>query len=283
MSETILITGASGNIGSHLVQELATTDHPILRGTRNKSEPGKQNKIFLDFSDQQSLVEAFKGVDTVFLLFPMVERMVEYAENAVEAANEAGVKRIIRSSGAGSDRSAGFLMPRVQGTIDELITNSGIPYVITQPSSFMQNFFLFHGGDLKNGAVYLPVGEGKIGWIDVRDIARANAHILNNPSPYLNTKITLTGKENLSYREALAIIAKETNRVIQFVDVPDEAAIKAMQEMGAPAFTIDMISSLNQIIKAGYAEGTSNAVLDITGQEPISFAQFVADYKDQLA
>ena len=283
MSRTILVTGATGNIGSHLVKELRQNEHRILAATSSASEDGKDEKVYLDFADRKSLVAAFKQADTVFLLFPMVAQMVDFAKNAVEAAKEAGVQTLVRSSGAGADGKAGFLMPKVQGTIDDLIVNSGIPYVITQPASFMQNFVNFFAQDIKNGNVYLPVGEGKMAWIDVRDIAKANAGILADPTPYLNSKIMLSGAENLSYPEALGIISKVIGKKIQFVDAPEEAAIAAMAQMGMPQFTIDMTSSLNQIIKAGYAEGTSSSVKEITGQAPISFEQFTQDYKQAWA
>ena len=278
MSDTILVTGASGNIGSRLVKELRQGGHRVLAATKEKSKIKEGNdKVYLDFTDKPSMVEAFKKVEKVFLLFPMVEKMVEYAKNAVEAAVEAKVKFLLRSSGAGADSQANFLMPKVQGEIDDLIVNSGIPFVITQPTSFMQNFVNFMTQDIKRGAVYLPVSNGKVGWIDVRDIARTNAAILSNPTPYLGTKITLTGPENLSYKQALNIISETIGKEVQFVDVPEEAALKAMREMGMPNFSIEMTSSLNQIIKAGYAEGTSSAVEEISGQRPISFEQFSID------
>lgn len=280
MSKTILITGASGNIGSQLVKILEQTDNQVLKATQDKTTHGTNNQVYIDFADKNSLVEGFKKADVVFLLFPMVEQMVSFAENAVEAAKEANVKTLIRSSGAGADSNAQFLMPQVQGSIDDLIVNSGIPYVITQPASFMQNFVNFFAQNIKNGAVYLPVGTGKIGWVDVRDIAQVNATILANPSQFIGSKITITGSENLSYAQALKTIADTIGKEIQFVDVPEEAAINAMKEMGMPDFTIQMTSSLNQIIKAGYAEGTTETVKEITGKAPISFKQFSADYQE---
>ena len=125
----------------------------------------------------------------------------------------------------------------------------------------------------------MPVGDGKLGWVDVRDIARVNAAILKNPQPYLGQKITITGGENLSFAEAIKILSDTIGKPVQFVDVPEEAARDAMQKMGMPAFIIDMTESLNRIIKAGYAAGVADSVLKITGQSPIAFRQFVADYK----
>jgi uncharacterized protein YbjT (DUF2867 family) len=258
---------------------LAEANANVLEATSEKVQNGAGNKVYVDFADKEGMTKAFQSVDTLFLLFPMVEQMVTYAENAVEAAKAAGVKTIVRSGGAGADSNALFKMPKVQGTIDDLIANSGIPYVITQPTSFMQNFVNFYAHNIKDSALYLPVGDGKIGWADVRDIAKVNAKVLVDPTPYLGQKLMITDPENLSHTEAIKIISEVIGKEIQFVDVPEEAANQAMKEMGMPPFAIEMTCSLNQIIKAGYAEGTTTTVQDITGESPIPFKTFVQDYK----
>ena len=81
----------------------------------------------------------------------MIEPMIDFAKNAVDAAKLSGVKHIVRSSGAGADSSLEFKMPKVQGTIDDLIKNSGINYTLTKPASFMQNFVNFFADNIKNG------------------------------------------------------------------------------------------------------------------------------------
>ncbi|NET38358.1 MAG: NmrA family NAD(P)-binding protein, partial [Cyanothece sp. SIO1E1] len=222
---------------------------------------------------------AFTCHDLVFLLFPMHPKMVQWAQNAVIAAKDANVKHIVRSSGAGANSSSPYFMPKTQGEIDDIIRSSGIPYTLTLPASFMQNFVNFFAQDIQNGVLYQPVGDGKIAWVDVRDIAAVNTEVIINPERFANQELTITGAENLSYKDALQIIAETINRPINFVDVPEEKANAAMQGYGMPQFNIDMLSSLNSIIKAGYAEGTSSTVAEVTGKSPISFSQFVVDYK----
>ena len=277
MNRKILITGSTGNIGSQISKNLLAQNIPFTAGI-NSSEIA-EGKVFLDYNDEDNLKETFSGHDTVFLLFPMHSKMVDWAKSAVKAAKEANVKHIVRSSGAGADSSSAFFMPKTQGTIDDIIRNSGISYTITQPASFMQNFVNFFAHDIKNGQVYQPVGNGKMGWVDVRDIAAVNTQILITPERFINQELTITGSENLSYGEALKIISDTTQKPVDFIDVPAENAIEAMKSYGMPQFNIDMLSSLNQIIKAGYAEGTTTTVKDITGNAPIPFSQFANDYK----
>ena len=280
MKNRILVTGASGNIGSYIVKELETSKVDVMVSVSSKEkEDVANNKVFVDFNDKASLVRAFNNIDTLFLLFPMIEPMIDFAKNAVLAAQEAGVKHIVRSSGAGANSALDFKMPKVQGTIDDLIKNSGIHYTLTMPASFMQNFINFFANDIKNGTLYMPTGQGKLGWVDVRDIAAVNARILQNPELYMNKELMITGPENLSYQDTVTILSEVLGKEINYVDVPEEAAINAMKSVGMQEFIIEMTSSLNQIIKAGYAEGITDTVEKVTGKKPVAFKQFVLDHK----
>jgi len=277
MNKNIFVTASTGNIGSQIVKNLTTQNISFVAGV-NSSDVGN-NQMYINFDDEESLVSAFSGFKTVFLLFPMQAKMVDWAKNAVSAAKAANVKHLVRSSGAGADSKSDFFMPHIQGTIDDIIRNSGIAYTLTKPASFMQNFVNYFSHDIKNGVVYQPVGNGKMGWVDVRDIAAVNTQILIHPDQYINQELTITGNENLSYAESLQLISETMNKDISFVDVPAEKAIAAMKEYRMPQFNIDMLSSLNQIIKAGYAEGVTSTVQDITGKTPISFKQFALDHQ----
>ena len=278
MNRKVLITASTGNIGSQIIANLGSLDQSFVAGINSKTL--KEGETSVDFNDEEGLVKAFTGMDTVFLLFPLHPNMVDWAKNAITAAKKAMVNHLVRSSGAGANSSSPYYMPKIQGEIDDIIRESGIAYTITQPSSFMQNFVNFYAHDIKNGTVRQPVGNGKIGWVDVRDIASVNTQILVDPERFVNQELTITGNENLSYGEALSIIADTIHRPLNFTDIPSENAIAAMKEIGMSQFNIQMLSSLNEIIKAGYAEGTTSTVVDVTGKEPISFSQFANDYKD---
>ena len=80
----------------------------------------------------------------------------------------------------------------------------------------------------------MPTGEGKLGWIDVRDIAEVNATILQNPQNYVNREFTITGPENLSFQDTTAILSEVLNKQIAFTDVLGEAAITEMRNSGIP-------------------------------------------------
>jgi uncharacterized protein YbjT (DUF2867 family) len=279
MSNTILVTAASGNIGRALVQQLKADGAQVIAGSSSgKSVEGVPSR-HVDFEDVAGLQAAFSGIDTLFLLLPLVPNKLTLAKNAISAAKAAGVKHVVRSSGAGADPTAGLSLPRLQGEIDQMVIDSGLAYTLVRPATFMQNFATYYAGMIKGGALYLPQGDGQVSYIDVRDIAAVNAVILQNPEAHAGKSYTLTGNAAISNTDAVRAIGAATGSSPSYVAVPDQAAVESMKSMGMDDWSIDQMMSLHQLTAAGYASGVTQTVHEIIGREPISFANFVADHK----
>lgn len=279
MSATILITGATGTIGSQLLAALKQKglDVAAMTSRPGNTVPGYRT-VQGNFADPASLREAFKGFDTVFLLQPMVQDMVEFGFNAVAAAKEAGVRHIVRSSGAGADASSPFSIAKAHGTIDQEVRESGLGWTVLCPTSFMQNHVTFNAGQIASGAYYAPHGEGAISLVDVRDIAESAAVVLADPAAHSGQTYTLTGSKALTDAEQMSIISNAIGREVKYVDIPEASAKAAMTEMGMPAIVIDWLMSLNAVIKAGYAAGVSGDVTRLTGKSPRTFEDFAKEY-----
>ena len=133
---------------------------------------------------------------------------------------------------------------------------------------------------VRAGTVYSSQGDGRIPFVDVRDIAAVAAEVLANPQAHLGQACILSGKEALTNAEALALISQETGKPIELIPIPEEAAVEGMRQAGMPDALVEMMSSLNQIIAAGWVAETSPDINSILGREPISFKQFAADYRE---
>ncbi|RQS67495.1 SDR family NAD(P)-dependent oxidoreductase [Burkholderia sp. Bp8963] len=278
MSDTILVTGATGTIGRELVAQLkAAGAHAIASSASGKAIDGIETRR-ADFADPGSLASAFDGVDTLFLLLPLQADMVTLAGHAVAVAKAAGVTHIVRSSGAGADPASPAAIARVQGEIDRLVTESGLAYTIARPNCFMQNFVTFYADMIRAGALYLPQGDGKVSFVDVRDIAAVNARVLQHPADHAGRTYDLTGGEALSNADVAARIGAALGRDVGYVPVTDDAAIASMRDAGVDAWSIDALMSLSRMIAAGQTAAVSADVRTLLGRAPISFEQFVADY-----
>jgi uncharacterized protein YbjT (DUF2867 family) len=276
MANKILVTSASGNIGKPLVAELKAlgADFAIM-SSKTSSDA---NVRVADFNDVASLEKAFAGIDTLFLLFPLVENKLQLAKNAAAAAKAAGVKHIVRSSGAGADANAGFALPKLQGQVDEVLAATGIPTTFLRPGGFMQNYVTYQSQAIKDGTIYMADGGKSQALIDARDIAAVAARVLTNPSAHAGKAYTLTGGVDITGVEAAAIISKALGRDIKHVSVSPEAAVDAMKQWQMPGWLIELMDSLNKIVSAGYASGVSPDVENILGRKPRTFEAFVAEH-----
>lgn len=280
MKKTVLIAGATGNIGRELVPRLRSSGFSVRAGsTRGATVSGAESHT-LDLLEPASLPAAFEDADAAVIITPAHPRMVEMTANAVEAAREAGIMHLLRVSGAGADPTSETAIARVQGQCDQFVIESGLSYTLLRPKNFMQNFATFLGDMVRSGTVYSSQGDGRIPFVDVRDIAAVAAEVLSNPQPHFGQAYILSGKEALSNAEALALISQKTGMPIELVPIPEEAAVEGMRQAGMPDALVGMMSSLNQIIAAGWVAEISPDIGNILGREPVSFEQFAADYRE---
>jgi uncharacterized protein YbjT (DUF2867 family) len=277
MANKILVTGASGNIGAPLVKALqaAGADFAILRSKASGASDIETRVA--DFADVAALTTAFKGIDTLFLLLPLTENKIELAKNAAAAAKAAGVKHIVRSSGAGADASSPFALPQLQGSIDDIVSATGIPATFLRPASFMQNYVAYQSQAIKDGTIYMADGGQGQSIIDARDIAAVAAHILVHPAAHAGKAYTLTGSESLTGAQAAEIIGKAIGKTVRHVSVPTEAAVATMNQWGMPPFIVNIMDSLNKVVSAGYASSVSPDVERLLGRKPRTFEAFVND------
>jgi uncharacterized protein YbjT (DUF2867 family) len=285
MSHTILVTGATGNVGAELITALSNRDlsvragvHSIIKGDRLRHLYPELQLVEINYGKPETLHVALTGVDRLCLITPFSQDQVAVGKRVIDAAKRAGVQYIVRLSAAGADAEPGIQLGRWHREIELYLEQSGIPYTILRPGSFMQNFTNYNADSIcREGKIYMPLGEGKVSYIDVRDIAAVAAHILSgNPAEHHGKAYELTGPQALSTAEVAATISQATGRAVTYVDVPEEAARQAMAQ--SPAWMRDAMLELYGLSKAGYTAGITHAVEEITGSAPHTFAEFALDY-----
>mgnify|MGYP001194507153 CR=1 FL=1 len=271
----ILITGATGNIGKELVKSLKARGIEFAIMSHRPDARADVPVVHGDFRQPETLAAAFTGVETLFILTPLEPDMLAMTQNAVAAAKAAGIKHIVRSSGAGADPDSPFSIARVHGAADRCVQESGLAWTLVRPNFFMQNHLGYYLEQIRSGAHTVPRGNGAISIIDTHDVADSVAAILANPAAHAGRIYTLTGSEALTSAEQMAVISTAIGHEVRYIDIPDESAIAAMTTMGIPAVVVDWLMSLNAVVKAGYAGGISDDVLKLTGRPPRRFADFV--------
>ncbi|KAA3436517.1 SDR family oxidoreductase [Rufibacter hautae] len=287
MAHIILVTGATGTVGSATVKALSAAGADVRAGVRSlikgdslKRLPGV-DLVEINFDRPESLAVAFTGVTTAFLVTPFVQNQVELAQKLMDAAQAAGVKHVIRLSASGAEAEPGIQLARWHRQAEDYLKGTGMNYTLLRPGSFMQNFANMYAHTIKeSNTFYQPAGEGRVSHVDVRDIGDVAAEILLNPDEHNGKAYTLTGPQALSGNEVAEIFSRVLGRTIQYVDLPEDAARAAMQQQGMPDWMTESLLELNAITRAGFASGVTSDVQEILGRQPYTFEEFVQVYRD---
>lgn len=286
MTETILITGATGTVGSEVVKQLSAKGENIIvkAAARSATDNTFENLnrvqvVQLDYDKPDSLAVALKGVDKLFLLTPFQSNMVDLTSNLVSEAKKAEVKYIAKQSVMGADAEPGITPGRLHRQAEKIIEESGIPFTFLRPNFFMQNFVNYYSNLIRSqGAFYIPAGDAKVSFVDVRDIAAVAVKSLINDNQQKGSAYNITGGEALSYGQAAEILSKAVGKKINYVNVTAQDARKGMKDMSMDEWTIKSMIELFEITRAGYVSEISPIVEQVTGNKPITFSQFANDY-----
>jgi len=275
MSQHILVIGGSGTVGSEIVKILKSAGHSVRVTTSKPSTSA--DVVQANLVTGEGLDASFANIDRAFFLSPG-GYADQYAVLAplIAKAKAAGLKKVVLMTAMGVDGAEGSPMRRAE--LD--LIASGVPYNIIRPSWFNQNFVNFWGYGIKNlNTIALPVGEGKTGFIDARDIAAVAAKLLVDDSR-TGEGFTLTGPEALSHAEVAAIISEATGKTVAFADISPDELRPVLIGAGLPADYTELLLVLLSYIKAGYTATVTDAVEQITGAKPRTFKAFAAEAAD---
>ena len=278
----ILIVGATGTTGKYVVtglkskgEQVRAMIHTPERASAAR-EPGVEY-VTGDLENPESVVAALQGAEKAFLLSPEDPRMAELHGKFATAAKDVGLRHLVRLSILPANPDAPLPLAKWHGEADRLVMESGVPYTILRPASFMQNFLRSAGTIASEGVIYGAMGDGKVGHIDAKDIADVAVMVLTSEG-HEGQIYPLTGPESLSMAEVAARLSTTLGKTVKYVNLSPEEAKSGMMAMGMPDWRADAWVGLGGMIAMGKADMVTPAVKDILGREPHNIDRFATEY-----
>jgi len=290
MTDTILVTGASGHLGraviDHLLDSQGVAPGRIVAGSRNPeklADLAARGVVLrkVDFDDPAGLEAAFAGVGTLLIVstdaLDGAGTRLRQHRAAVAAAKKAGVACIAYTSLPRAETSAVSFAPDHLGT-EQAIAATGLPHLIFRNSWYQENLFMSLPQALKSGQWYTSAGAGRTAFVARDDIAAAIAGALANP-PAGSVSWTLTGNEAPTNDEIARLASDALGRPIQVVHLSDEQLAGGMKAAGVPEAIVPTLVSFEVATRAGDLGTITDHVATLSGRRPRSLSDFLAASK----
>jgi len=283
MPGRILVTGATGKVGSHLIKLLLNKGESIRAAARNpvaasRSLNGVSDMAEFDYMQPETFAPALKGIKKVFLVArPGDNNSDKAAAPFIDEMINSGVEHVVNLTAMGVETDNSFMLRK----LEKYIEDSGIGFTHLRPNWFMQNFI---SGSMFNDiqahdALHLPAADASISFIDIRDIASCAAEILTG-SAHKGKSYTLTGLEALTHFDVIEKINNASGRNISYVPISEDTAISILEKGGIEIEQIERWRDFFRKVREGFCSAVTEDVEAITGMPPISFDTFAEDNAD---
>jgi NAD(P)H dehydrogenase (quinone) len=268
----ILVTGATGKLGSKVVDSLLKSipASELAVSVRNpeKAEGLRARGVEVrqgDFDRPETLDNAFKGIDRLLIISADGdnETRIRQHTDAVQAAERAGVKFIAYTSLANATESKNLMAPPHVAT-EAAIIKTGIPYSFLRNNWYLENEIGSIQGALAGAPWITSAGEGKVGWALQQDYADAAAAVLVG-NDHENTVYELSGPL-LTQDELASALGNVLGEKIAVQQVSDEKYAEIMKGLGLPDFVIPIVVGIQESIRNGSLEVESNDFEKVLGR-----------------
>ncbi|MBW4651714.1 MAG: SDR family oxidoreductase [Kaiparowitsia implicata GSE-PSE-MK54-09C] len=278
----IIITGATGRVGSKLVESLLKAGEPVRVLTRNPQKAANlqtsgASVVLGDFTQLSTLDAALSGCDRLMDIPPNTLNQAEQEIQLFEAAKSADIQHIVKLSTVKANLESSCHFFKQHAIAEEYLKQSGVRFTILQSNSFMQNFLWFTPEIRTQGTLSLPMKGSKTAPVDIRDVVRVVHKVLTRTDGEGNT-LNITGLEILPLKDIAEQLSAAANKKITYLNVSPCDFKRTLLQAGLHEWYATAIVASWQVASEGHPTVT-NIVAEITGRRPIKLEQFVQDYE----
>jgi NAD(P)H dehydrogenase (quinone) len=293
MNNKILITGATGDLGSrviNLLKEKAGVENlaVLVRDKENElakhyANDGIDVKLG-DYANSESLEKAFKGADILYFVSGGDDiQRAKLHNNVVDAARSSGIKHILYTSSVRKDENCASPFSDLVAShikTENFIKASGITYTILRHNLYAEVIEMMIGNKLQlleTKIIYLPTANGSVSFVPKKDLAEAEVNILLNPAAYVNKILEFNGSESITFSEIAGKISEILSVPIKYIssDVPQFEA--EMNKIGLPRHIIGILTTFGSAIAKGEFNERSSDLETVLGRKTTSLTDFLKE------
>jgi len=280
----ILITGATGNVGSQIVDQLLSQGRKVRIFTRDAAKVVAPLRYRVevalgDFTQPDSFASAAAGAEAIFMMNGALDGGL--FRNLLAIAKDRGVRRIVFLSSLFAADS-GSSIGRLHKDKEDALLASGVEAAVVRAGGFMSNTYQWVQSIKSEGVIYNPMGSGAIASIHPADIAAVAVHALSGAS-LSETIFNVTGDTLLTTADKAVILSKVLGRTVRVIDVPAEVAVEGLKKNGIPPQIANALGESYDAIRNGRAATITDTVERVTGSKPRSYESWVREHAARFA
>lgn len=272
----VAVTGATGALGGRVARLLAdrgVRQRLLVRDPDRAPELPGAEVAQVAYGDQEATRAALDGVKTLFMVSAKESATRREEHRAfIAAAAAAGVEHIVYTSFMAAAPDAVFTHGRDHDEAEHLIKGSGMSWTLLRDNFYMDIVPHFVGED---DVLRGPAGDGRCSLVSRADVARVAATVLENPRAHAGRTYDLTGPEALTMTEMAEALTRAWGRPVRFHNETIEEAYESRRAWPAEQWEYDAWVSTYTAIASGDLSGISDDVQAVTGQAPMTFAQYL--------
>jgi uncharacterized protein YbjT (DUF2867 family) len=281
----VLVVGATGNVGRHVVKHLVSSGHRVRALTRDPKTAaallGTEVEIVKgDLDDPASLASALEGVAVASLATASTPDLGRQEVNFIDAASVAGVRRLVKQSGVGVGVLKGTISV-AHGESERRLHASGVPSVLVKPVTFMSNLLL-NAEAIKGGSLPSLLGDARLSLVDPRDVGELTAHVLVDPH-YDGQTLRFGGPAALTHDEIAAALSEVLGRPISHVRLEVPAFRESAARRGLPVYVIETVVEAATFAPNGTFVASDDVIRRALGRPASPLSNWVERNREALA
>lgn len=277
MPSKVLVTAASGSVGSAVLTALRRADIPVRALSRNPETVARWRDDSVDAAvgALDDLGAALEGCERMFLLSAATP--TQYADDrlAIDAARAAGLAHVVKLSSGDAVANSPIAWARSHAYSDRYLEASGLGFTLLKPSAFFPNL-LANASAIRRGLLPHTSGDGATAWVDVADIAACTTSVLDGEG-HLGATHVITGPESLSYPQLALRFSSVLARPVRPVFLPAPVYRAVLRASGTDAWNADnLLAQFADVVRSGRDDpGVTATVAELTGRPPVDVTDWI--------